>query len=87
MYVDDPKKIVFVAWSDAALANRTDLGSTGGYLITAANPDIFTGSRAPLACISRYSSRLQRKARSPVAAEAQALEAENELTYTRLAWC
>ena len=73
-----PKKTVFAAWSDAALANRSDLGSTGGYLIAAANPDILSGSSAPLTCISWRSSRLQRKARSSLAAEVQ--EAEKELT-------
>ena len=88
LFVDDPEKMVFVAWSDAALANRIDLGSTGGYLIAAANPDILTGTCAPLTCVSWRSSKLQRKARSSLSAEAQALsEAENELMYTRLAWC
>ena len=38
LHVDDPKNVQFVAWRDAALANRIDLSSTGGYLIAAVGP-------------------------------------------------
>ena len=87
LHVEDPTKVVFVAWSDAALANRIDLGSTGGFLVAAASPEILKGERAPLSFMAWRSSKLQRKARSSLAAEAQALaEAEQELMFTRLAW-
>ncbi|CAL1166991.1 unnamed protein product [Cladocopium goreaui] len=77
LHVEDPTKVVFVAWSDAALANRIDLGSTGGFLVAAASPEILKGERAPLSFMAWRSSKLQRKARSSLAAEAQALaEAE-----------
>ena len=45
MGVQDPSQLCFVAWSDAALANRIDLGSTGGYVVAATTPEIFEGHR------------------------------------------
>ena len=47
LQVDDPKQVVFVAWSDAALANRIDLSSTGGFVVAAASPDLLHGERHP----------------------------------------
>ena len=85
--VNDPRDIVFIGWSDAALANRIDLSSTGGYAIAAANPMILEGKHAPVSFISWRSSRLQRKARSSLSAEAQALaETDQELMFVRMAW-
>ena len=85
--VSDPLDVCFVAWSDAALANRIDLGSTGGYVIAAANPCLLQGESAPLTFVSWRSGKLARKARSSLSAEAQALsEADQELMFVRLAW-
>ena len=85
--IDDPKKVVFAAWSDAALANRRDLSSTGGYVICASTPQILQGSSSKVSVMSWRSSKLARKARSSLAAETQALaEADQELMYVRLAW-
>ena len=85
--LDDPKDVQFVAWSDAALANRIDLSSTGGYVIAATTPEMMTGQRSPLTMIAWRSCRLPRKARSSLAAEAQAMsEADQELVFVRLAW-
>jgi len=87
LQVSDPRQVVFLAWSDAALANRPDLSSTGGFLVAASNPDILKGERSPLSFVSWKSTKLQRKARSSLSAEAQALaEAEQELMFVRLAW-
>lgn len=87
LQVGDPADMTFVAWSDAAHANRRDLSSTGGYLIAAANPSILNGELAPISFISWRSAKLQRKARSSLAAEAQALaNADQELMYCRLQW-
>ncbi|CAE7508263.1 GIP [Symbiodinium sp. CCMP2456] len=36
----DPDDVTFVAWSDAAVGNRPDLGSTGGYIIAATTPNV-----------------------------------------------
>ncbi|CAE7354948.1 unnamed protein product [Symbiodinium sp. KB8] len=83
----DPSELSLVCWSDAALANRPDLGSTGGYVVafmTQASIDRGTG-RLNLA--SWHSSKLSRVARSSLAAETQALsDAEQELMFTRLQW-
>ena len=85
--VQDPSQVCFVAWSDAALANRVDLGSTGGYVIAATTAEIFDGHRAPVSLISWRSGKLARKARSSLSAEAQALsEADQELMFVRFAW-
>ena len=85
--MDDPRNVVFLAWSDAALANRPDLSSTGGFLVAASNPDILQGERSPVTFMSWKSTKLQRKARSSLSAEAQALaEAEQELMFVRFAW-
>ncbi|CAK8996448.1 Retrovirus-related Pol polyprotein from transposon RE1 (Retro element 1) (AtRE1) [Includes: Protease RE1, partial [Durusdinium trenchii] len=85
--VEDPRSVHFVAWSDAALANRIDLSSTGGFLIAATSEKMLLGERAPLTLVSWRSSRLARKARSSLAAETQAMsEADQELLFVRLAW-
>ncbi|CAK9114315.1 Retrovirus-related Pol polyprotein from transposon TNT 1-94 [Durusdinium trenchii] len=80
-------EVCFIGWSDAALANRRDLGSTGGYIIAVTSPSMLDGKRSPLTFVSWRSARLQRKARSSLAAEAQALaECDQELMFCRLAW-
>ena len=85
--IDDPRQVCFVGWSDAAMANRIDLSSTGGYVICATTPAMLAGERAPLSMISWRSAKLPRKARSSLAAETQALsETDHELMYVRLAW-
>jgi hypothetical protein len=85
--LEDPKDVQFVAWSDAALANRMDLSSTGGYVIAATTPEMTLGKRSPLTLVGWRSCRLPRKARSSLAAEAQAMsEADQELVFVRLAW-
>ena len=87
LHLSDPLDVCFVGWSDAALANRKDLGSTGGYLIAATTPEMFESKRSPLSFVSWRSARLQRKARSSLSAETQALaECDQELMFTRLAW-
>lgn len=87
IHVEDPRDVHFVAWSDAALANRIDLSSTGGFLIAATSEKMLRGERAPLTLVAWRSSRLARKARSSLAAETQAMsEADQELLFVRLAW-
>ena len=82
-----PEEVNFVAWSDAAVGNRPDFGSTGGYLICATTPSMLLGDVAPVTPVSWRSGRLQRVARSSLAAETQAAsEAEEELMLVRLQW-
>lgn len=83
LHVDDPKNVQFVAWNDAALANRFDLSSTGGDLI-AEGPEMTAGKRSPLTLVSWRSCRLPRRARSSMAAEVA--EAGQEFVFVRLAW-
>ncbi|CAE7779651.1 RE2, partial [Symbiodinium microadriaticum] len=66
-----PEEVLFVAWADAAVGNRPDLGSTGGYIICASTPAMVRGEAA----------------RSSLAAETQAAsEAEEELMLIRIQW-
>ncbi|OLP76629.1 Gag-Pol polyprotein [Symbiodinium microadriaticum] len=82
-----PEEVCFVAWADAAVGNRPDFGSTGGYIICATTPAMNAGETASVTPISWRSARLKRVARSSLAAETQAAsEAEEELMLVRLQW-
>eukprot|EP00435_Cladocopium_sp_Y103_P011911 s1821_g3.t1 len=80
--------LVLVAWSDAALANRPDLGSTGGYIIGFVHKSMVESQMSGQVNVMSWGShKLKRVCRSSLAAEAQALaEAEQELMYLRLEW-
>lgn len=85
--VNDPRQVIFVCWTDAALGNRPNGGSTGGYVLAAAEPQIAEGEPAVLNLIAWKSNRLPRIARSSLAAEVQGFsEGEEELMYVRLQW-
>ena len=87
LHVEDLEQVTFVAWSDAAVGNRRDHSSSGGYIVAASEPGIACGKAAPLNLISWKSGKLPRIARSSLAAEIQALSiAEEELMFTRLQW-
>ena len=76
-----------MGWSDAAWANRPDGLSTGGYVIGIAPEEILEGKRTPVGWVSHRSGKLQRVARSSLAAEVQALTvAEDELFMVRMMW-
>ncbi|CAK9012642.1 Retrovirus-related Pol polyprotein from transposon RE1 (Retro element 1) (AtRE1) [Includes: Protease RE1 [Durusdinium trenchii] len=82
-----PEEVEFVAWSDAALANRVDMGSTGGYVVGATTKDLREGKKARVNFVGWKTFKLKRIARSSLAAEVQAFsEAEEELMFTRLQW-
>ena len=71
-------------WCDAAAQNRTDGGSTQGFLIGAASLDLLKGSCEAVSPISWNSSRIQRVCRSPGASEtAAAVNAEDALFFAR----
>lgn len=80
--------LVIVAWSDASLANRVDLSSTGGMLIGFVHRDMVDkGQRGHVNIISWGSSKLKRVCRSSLSAETQAMaEAEQELMFVRAQW-
>ena len=84
---DRDDQIGFACWSDAAVGNRPDMGSTGGYLIGMVNVEFFTGKRGPVNPIAWRSGKLPWVARSSLSAEVQALaEGEQELMLCRAAW-
>ena len=87
LHVQDLEDVTFVAWTDAAVGNRRDLSSSGGYIIAATEPCIREGKASPLNLIGWKSGKLPRVARSSLSAEIQAFSiAEEELMYTRLQW-
>ena len=82
-----PEDVTFVAWCDAAVGNRPNLASTGGYVIAATTPEILKGNVAPTVPVAWRSGKLPRVARSSLSAETQACsEAEEELMYVRFQW-
>ena len=77
----------FYAWVDAASQNRVDGGSTQGILIGAASSQLLQGEVATVSPISWHSNRIDRKCRSPGAAEtAAAVNGEDALFYARYQW-
>ena len=80
-------ELVMIGWSDAAVANRPDMGSTGAYVIGLCNKEILDGVRSPVNLVAWRSGKLPRVARSSLSAELQSLgECEQELMYCRALW-
>lgn len=81
-------EIVLIGWSDAALANRVDLGSTGGYMIGFVNKRMLEkGEAGPVSLVSWSTHKLKRICRSSLGAEAQALaKCEAEMFLIRVLW-
>ena len=83
----DTSDMQLVAWVDAASQNRLDGSSTQGIFIGAASRKLIQGEIAPVSPISWHSTRIERKCRSPGAAETQAaVNGEDALFYARFQW-
>ena len=77
-------ELALFAWVDAASQNRTDGSSTQGILIGAASRKLLEGSCEPISLISWTSQKIDRKCRSPGAAEAMAaVNGEDQLFFAR----
>ena len=63
---------LFLCFSDAAFATRSDMSSQGGYLIAIAHKDVLNGDLKEYNVVSWRSFKLNRVCRSSLAAEAQA---------------
>ena len=73
--------------TDAAVGNRPDLSSTGGYIIGMASKEMLQGRRGYVNPLSWRSGKLPCIARSSLAAEVQSLaEGEQELMMLRFQW-
>ena len=84
---ESPEDLCMIGWSDASLANRPDLSSTGGYLIALMHKDAIQQGLGRVNPVSWRSGKLHRVARSSLSAETQALaDAEQDLFYAQLAW-
>ncbi|CAE7805002.1 unnamed protein product, partial [Symbiodinium sp. CCMP2456] len=82
-----PEELCFIGFSDAALANRPGGGSTGGFLLGLIHPRDLEKGEGRINLVSWRSTKLQRVARSSLAAEVQAMsELEQETMYARLTW-
>ena len=78
-------QLTFGAFSDAAWAVRPDGSSQGGLLIFSASRDLIDGKLSPMGIIDWRSWKLQRKVRSSLAAESQAMaDVVDLLNFTRL---
>ena len=83
----EPARMILAGWSDAAVANRPDLKSTGGHLFGLMNPSEVQQGYGKVNAITWKSSRLARVARSSLSAETQALaDLDGEMMYARLTW-
>ena len=78
---------MFVAWVDAANANRVNGGSTQGILVGATTENIMEGDICGVTPVLWHSQKIDRACRSPGAAEAQAaVNGEDDLFSTRFQW-
>lgn len=81
------RDLAIIGWTDAAVGNRPDLSSTGGYIIGMASKEMLQGRRGYVNPLSWRSGKLPRIARSSLAAEVQSLaEGEQELMMLRFQW-
>ena len=65
-----------LGWSDAALANRVDLSSTGGFVIGFAHRKMLDGVQGPVSLVSWSTHKLRRVCRSSQAQALAECEAE-----------
>ncbi|CAE7201713.1 RE1, partial [Symbiodinium sp. KB8] len=83
----DPSQLMFVGWTDAAVADRPDLSSTGGFLFGLMHPEEVRQGFGKVNPITWRSGRLHRVARSSLSAETQSLaDLDGELMFARLTW-
>ena len=76
-----------IGCADAAVANRPDGSSTGGHIFGLMRPSDVEHGCGKVNIVGWKSGRLQRVARSSLAAETQALaDLEQELMFARLTW-
>lgn len=81
------RDLAIIGWTDAAVGNRPDLSSTGGYMIGMASKEMLLGQRGYVNPLSWRSGKLPRIARSSLTAEVQALaEGEQEMMMLRFQW-
>ena len=80
-------EIGFVCFTDAAVGNRPDYSSTGGYMVGLVHRSFLTGEKGIVNPIAWKSGKLARVAKSSLSAEIQALDdGEQELMYIRAEW-
>ena len=79
-----PKEMALFVWVDAAAQNRHDGSSTQGIIVGAASNRLLQGTCEHIALIAWHSQKIDRKCRSPGAAEAvAAINGEDCLYYAR----
>ena len=79
--------LIAVTWTDGALANRPDFGSTGGFLVGMTTRRLVDGEEDSVSTIAWRSARLPRIARSSLSCEVQSCaEGDQELWFVRLQW-
>jgi len=78
------EELALFAWVDAASQNRTDGSSTQGLVLGAASKRLLAGSCEDISLVGWASQKIDRKCRSPGAAEAMAaVNGEDQLYFAR----
>lgn len=78
------EELALFAWVDAASQNRTDGSSTQGLVLGAASKRLLAGSCEDISLVGWASQKIDRKCRSPGAAEAMAaVNGEDHLYFAR----
>ena len=85
---DEHAPLEFIAWSDAAWANRpNEVDSTEGIFIGMCTPKLREGFHSPVTPVFWKSGCINRVCRSPATAETMAaLNTEDDLTYVWVMW-
>ena len=83
----DWQQVIFLHFSDAARANRSDGSDTGGFVTGVASPKILEGHEARVSMVDYKSWKLERPVKGSNGSEAQALyETEDKGWKARLFW-
>ena len=83
----EDEELVVATWTDGAVANRPDLGSTGGYVVGMTTKQLLQGHEEAVSLISWKSGRVPRVAKSSLSVEVQSCtEGDQEQMFCRLQW-
>ena len=83
----EEKDLGMYAWVDAASQNRVDGGSTQGILVGLGPLSMMQGEVGQISVVAWHSNKIDRKCRSPGAAESQAaVNGEDVLYFARYHW-
>ena len=80
------EELIMVTWTDAAVGNRPDLGSTGGHLVGLAHRSILDGKRVPVNPISWKCGKLHRVGRDSISGRRRASAGRFGQSFWATSW-